>query len=176
MTDTQKNLHMRKIRIMSGLPGSGKSTYIDQHAKLDALVLRRDDRRELLRKELGLTHSNQCPKALEYQRWVEYLQQSLSQKPNTDVYIDQTTLSMGALKKLLSAIAPVIGSNDRIIIIRLHTNLPECLRRNAMRKGDAKVPKRIIRSMAETMRRDPITIDGIREAFPSMRFNMQHIR
>lgn len=44
---------MRHIFIMSGLPASGKSTYVNANARPEDTVLHRDDLRQQLRQETG---------------------------------------------------------------------------------------------------------------------------
>lgn len=165
---------MRNIYILSGLPGSGKSTYISQHAACGDLAIHRDDQRELLRQQLGLAHAMDCPPVLEYERWIEHLRDCLYKCPNVDAYIDQTTLTQGALNKLLTGIAPVVSGNDFITIICIHTNINQCLERNAKRECDARVPDDVIHSMARSMRRDPISTEKTRKSYPWMQIQVIH--
>lgn len=165
---------MRNIYIMSGLPGSGKTTWIDKYAPRDAMVLHRDTHRRYLADGLGLANYMAVPSAYEYQHWSEYLIKHLTECPSMDFYIDQTTLTQGSLNKLLTAIAPAISGNDFITIMCIHTNTKVCRMRNAARQGEAVVPDDVILSMERSMRKDPITLEVTQAAYPWMHIDIRH--
>lgn len=133
---------MRTVIITQGLPASGKSTYAR------ALLEREPDRwkrinRDDLRAMVGGTYS----KANE-----DYVRQAKEQLLKTalesgyDVILDDTHLVPTTVKKL-HRFAESIGD---VKLIQKAFNVPveECLRRNALRTGAARVPDKVIYGMA----------------------------
>lgn len=161
---------MRTITIMSGLPGSGKTTWLAAYPHASDIVLHRDELRESLRAELGLAHTNQVPSSVEYQRWTELINRTLDENPNTNVYLDQTTLTQGSLNKLLKGILPHIARNDTVVIHRILTSAKICYERNAKRTGDARVPDEVMKSMVRSYERYPINKADTAKQFPDLFF------
>lgn len=167
---------MRTLYIMSGIPGSGKTYYTENNAIIGDFILHRDEFRQRIRERLNTDKYFPVPSAQEYDEWSAYIREILTNFPYDDVYIDQTTLTASAAYKLLANIMSAVDCNTtNITFVICHISLPTALRRNAERTGAARVPERVIRNMAASMKREPITLDFLRTHFPAYNFTITNI-
>lgn len=160
---------------MSGLPGSGKSYYANHYGVVGDFILPRDDFRQSLRNLFNTTDYFPCSAAEEYKRWTDTIIDYLTRFPDTDLWIDQTTLTQKAFNKLMDVLLPYVTKNDMVTVEAVHTNILCCLSRNEKREGFEKVPENVIRDMENSMRGDPITTDGINKRYPSLYATINHI-
>ena len=149
---------MRTIYIMSGVPGSGKSTYIDKHKGQYDLVARRDNWRTRLRESMNSKDYFPVPANQEWEMWIAFLN-GLLESANQTVWIDQTTLGHGALDKLLSAL--FLTENDNIVIVKFELDYETIQERNALRTGLEFVPENRLQSMYKSHIMKPIDEDAI---------------
>lgn len=149
---------MLQINIMSGLPGSGKTHYINAMAYQGDIKLHRDEMRANLREALGSNDYFPVPSPEEYRLWLQLICNNvaaqLTAKEPVAIWIDQTTLNANAAVKLIKGILPVIPNlNDVHFTFHvLHTPLNICFERDAQRTGFQHVGEDVIRSMASSFR------------------------
>lgn len=139
---------MRKLHIMSGLPASGKSTYCEKHGRTNGdIVIHRDEVRNHLRELLGSDEYFPCSPDEEYAFYMGYIR-TAANASKKDIWIDQTTLSEGALKKLILALDAWIDIKVFDIQIEvLETPFDVCVERNSKREGYQCVPEDVMKSM-----------------------------
>lgn len=136
---------MRTINIMSGVPGCGKTTYINSTAKVDEVQMHRDDFRDNLRKIMQTDNYFPVSATEEWNLWTHNINKHLELFAETDVWIDQTTIGTGALAKLLKAMR--LTKSDTIMVHVFNVPIETCIERNNQRTGMALVPEDVMRSM-----------------------------
>lgn len=165
---------MRNIYIMSGIPGSGKSTYISKYAAPGDIILSRDNFRAELRAANNTDDYFPIPTKEEYRQWVGLIQKTLTDNPQNNIWIDQTTLTQKSADKLLRTLMPFLTNNDFVCFIVIHTTLQQCLERNAARLGKEIVPEGIVYNMHKSRYRDPIHLAALLHNYPGHLFQICH--
>lgn len=165
---------MRTIYIMSGLPGCGKSHYAEAHRTANTAVVHRDDFRQRLREKYNTNEYFPCSEMQEWKEYSDFLYGAIVGAPTWDIIIDQTTITQGALNKLLDTISPWLTKNDNIVVIICHTALSICLARNAKREGHARVPEQVIRNMHNAMHDKAITQAKCETRYPDLNIIVTH--
>lgn len=143
---------MAILNVMSGVPGSGKSTYIMRHKGPADAVISRD----VVRKAVANKYNSDDPYFLhEAEVYREFVRQIDEAGLSYDtVWADATHLNYKSLNKLFCNINTREFSEIHIICIE--TPLEKCLAQNALRSGTAKVPEDSIKQMYTSYRRpDP---------------------
>lgn len=122
----------KKIYILVGISGSGKSTWLQNHKKtfaIDHAIISRDTIRFSMLKE-GEDYF-----AREKDVWKEFIHQIKdSLVVNTETFVDATHLNERSRGKLLRALRNYL-SNVSIEAIYFKVSLPVALSRNNLRKG-----------------------------------------
>lgn len=133
-----------KIIILQGLPGSGKSTWALAQCANDSNVVRvnKDDIRRELRAQ-GWEWSPLNEKKDVLPRRDQRIEQALT--AGCDVIVDDTNLLGGHIEHL-TALAARHGAD--VEVKRFETSVDECIRRDALRVGDAHVGSDVIVRMA----------------------------
>ena len=88
---------MRKLFIMCGIPGSGKSTFLNRITKPTSLVISRDKIRFGLLKDTDEYFSKEKEV---YNEFIKQINAAIAD--NKDFYVDQTSLNAAARNKLFN--------------------------------------------------------------------------
>lgn len=128
---------MANLCLMIGLPASGKSTFCKQitkkHAYTDAYISRDEIRYSMLDdKDKYFAKENHV-----FKEYISRIKTCLSKGYN--VYADATHLNIASRRKVIEQIKRS-GIQCSIIGIWIDTPIKDCLYRNNLREGRAKVP------------------------------------
>ena len=135
----------KRLWIMSGIPGSGKSTWI-RNKVADSNDTAVWVSRDLIRFNLLEENDDYFAKEnLVYDCFIEDIKTWLKDDEVIDVYADATHLSVKGRAELIKKIAPF--ENLEINCVYFNVPLEIALERNEQREGRAKVPRGVIRRM-----------------------------
>lgn len=135
------------IHLLSGIPGSGKTTWIN--SLNPKYVLHRDEVRAELRKQMNSQEYFPVSQKQEYEYWISACADMVNSHPDAaDIYFDQTTISTSAAVKFINALNKRINvENYCIVIENFICPLEVALRRNAKREGFERVPDKVLKQM-----------------------------
>ena len=134
---------MKRIYIASGIPGSGKSTWIQKRVQsLGGLYISRDVIRFSL---LNDEDDYFAKEILVFQQFINLIQAGIDTPEVEDIYIDATHLNEKSRRKVLDRLN--LTKVDEIIVLFFDVKLSVALNRNAKREGRAYVPETAIQNM-----------------------------
>lgn len=136
---------MKNLVVMVGIPGSGKSTFVnDIYTELEggSTVVSRDDIRFSLVEEDEPYFSKEVEV---YDTFIRCIKDALTFNTET-VFADATHLTAASRTKLLHRLGSSIEGVELTAMV-IQTDLNTALKRNKKRKGRAVVPASVIRRM-----------------------------
>lgn len=146
MKENKQNLN---VWLMMGLPGSGKSTYIEQHLE-DVVIVSQDEIRKIF-------YGNQFyPNAEFYVHGDAKNISRLMLSQGKSIVIDATSI-LNKYRKEWKSIAKEYGANYTIIFIDTPKEI--CLKRNKKRPKSKQVPDSVIENMDFQMQR-PLKLES----------------
>lgn len=133
---------MKKLILLSGLPGSGKSFYISAHLE-GAEIISSDE----IRIKITGTYKKMAPDmSVVYNKMIEEANNLFATRDDVTVALDSTFLDDARRNYFLDRIS---GQDEtHLIMLRAH-DLTTVLQRNKMRKADKHVPEEVIFEMAK---------------------------
>lgn len=138
----------KKIWLLSGVPGSGKSFWArEQIAKYGGVHCSRDEIRFALLKE-GEDYFAHEEAVIRL--WREKIADAINDPKVENVYVDATNLTEMRRKEVIDNFP---AGNYEIIIVIFDMSLETCIKQNELREGRALVPRSVIRRMNATFER-----------------------
>ena len=141
-------MKLKKVWLMSGLPGSGKSTWVKQRiAENGGFWASRDAVRFSMVKD---NDKYFCREDEVYNEWISQICEALSNPMIENIYIDATHLNDRSREKTLSRLPK--DNIEKITNVVFMVPIETCLERNAQRSGREVVPEDVIRNMKKTFK------------------------
>lgn len=132
----------KKVWLMCGIPGSGKSTWVQKQMKTNPGAW---CSRDIVRFSIIGEDEDYFAREDEvFETWIFSIQEAIANSEIENVYIDATHLNEKSRDKVLNRLNL---ENATLCAVNFTVPLEECIRRNDLREGRAKVPRSVIRRM-----------------------------
>ena len=145
---------MTELKVMVGVAGSGKSTYIESHVTDKDLVLSSDSIRLELFGSLVKGNSPEANKET-FEVLHKRLEEAVKSGKYETIYYDATNLS----RKRRMALYQKYSAKVKVTIVIFIKPLETILKQNSIRDEDKFVPEEVIKSMYESMEVPRLTVD-----------------
>ena len=132
---------------MSGLPGSGKTTFAQKQVKLvtNGICISRDDVRFSL---LNENDDYFAKENLVFATWIKQINDAIEDDKYENIYIDATHLNDKSRRKVVDRLTKKL--NFTLVMVIFTTPIETCIQRNAKRIGKNFVSPGVIESMNES--------------------------
>lgn len=141
-------MKLKKVWLLSGLPGSGKSTWAKQQiAKKGGFWISRDAVRFSMVREDEPYFERETEV---FNAWISQICEALNNPLIEDIYIDATHLNDRSREKTLSRLPK--DNIQKITNVVFKVPIEICLERNAMRTGREVVPDSTIYNMEKSFK------------------------
>lgn len=141
-------MKQKKVFLLSGIPGSGKSTYARRRiAENGGIWISRDAVR------FSMVHEDEeyfSREAEVFNEWISQICNALKDPVIENIYIDATHLNDRSREKTLNCLPK--DNIEKIINVVFRVPIEVCLQRNASRSGREVVPESVIRNMAKSFK------------------------
>ena len=138
----------KKVWLLSGLPGSGKSTWVKKQLEIKGGFWAS---RDAVRFSMVAEDEPYFERETEvFNEWIRQICEALSNPLIEDIYIDATHLNDRSREKTLRRLPKenICKITNVVFAIPIET----CLERNRQRTGRAVVPDEVIRNMAKSFK------------------------
>ena len=161
----------KNLVILSGLPASGKSTWLHTHLGEGETYVSRDEVRFSIidDNEDYFSHETEV-----FQKFIEKIEKNLDK--GLRVFADATHINWASRRKLLEYIPD--KDNIDIDVYVFNTSVYTCVERNKQREGRAKVPESAIHRMHSQFRHpmtDPFEYHQVIEIYTEGGLNVEYI-
>ena len=135
-------MKQKKVYILSGIPGSGKSTWARNNIIPGAEWISRDNVRFAIVREDEeyFSHEDEV-----FDTFIAYINQALEDPNIHTIFIDATHLNRSSRNKTLNKIKKV--NIEELNCVCFNTPIEICQERNSLRTGRTKVPVSVIDNM-----------------------------
>lgn len=142
-------MKLKKVWLMSGLPGSGKSTWVKQQLNNKPHCYWAS--RDAVRFSMVCEDEPYFEREAEvFNEWIRRICEALSDPNIEDIYIDATHLNDKSREKTLSRLPK--DNIDKITNVVFVVPIKTCLERNAQRTGREVVPEEVIFNMQKSFK------------------------
>ena len=152
-------MKQKKVYLMCGLPGSGKSTFIHKYRELTDAVISRDAVRFSIIKE---DEEYFAKEDYVFKTFIKEINKALKDESVERVFIDATHLSPKARAKVIKPMDKNNVAELNAIYFDVPINI--AIERNNQRTGRAKVPTNVIINMAKSYSY-PILLEGFNHIY-----------